>query len=64
MYRVNRHDELGRLVAHFDQYPLQSPHKQARYRIWRAMVVLKQEFRRTSNRSEMEGLVSELATLS
>lgn len=43
-YRVNRHDELPRIVEHFDTYPLQS-YKANSYKIWKAMVTLKREFR-------------------
>ncbi len=43
-YRVNRHDELPRIVEHFDAYPLQS-YKANSYKIWKAMVTLKRDFR-------------------
>jgi hypothetical protein len=47
-YRVCRKDELPRIVAHFDVYPL-SGAKSASYRIWRMMVLLKLEFPKTSH---------------
>ncbi len=43
-YRVLRHNELPRIVEHFDEFPLQSS-KANSYEIWRAMVALKREFR-------------------
>jgi len=43
-YRVNRYDELPRITDHFDTYPLQS-YKANSYKIWKAMVTLKREFR-------------------
>jgi hypothetical protein len=46
-YRVCRRDQLGRILAHFDAYPLRGV-KAASYRIWRLMVLLKLEFPKTS----------------
>jgi hypothetical protein len=43
-YRVQRHDELPIITEHFDTYPLQSKKRDA-YKIWRAMVDIKREFR-------------------
>ena len=44
LYRVTKHDELPRVTAHFDAYPVQGE-KAAAYRIWRAMVEIKTSFR-------------------
>jgi len=60
MYRVTRRDELQRVVAHFDAFPLQG-HKKDTYRLWREMVMLKQAFRRTSNRQGLDALASQLS---
>lgn len=43
-YRVNRHTELPRIVEHFDAYPLQS-YKANSFKIWKAMVAIKRDFR-------------------
>lgn len=43
-YRVNRHDELPRIVEHFDAYPLQS-YKANSFKIWKGMVTIKRDFR-------------------
>ncbi len=59
MYRVNRREELGVLVNHFDAFPLQS-HKRDGYAVWRNMVMLKQEFRRR-NKGALERLAAELS---
>ncbi len=44
LYRVTKHDELPRVTAHFDAYPIQGE-KAAAYRIWRTMVEIKTTFR-------------------
>ena len=44
-YRVNRREELPRIVAHFDQHPLRSK-KRETYELWKQMVEAKAEFRR------------------
>src|SRR6516162_3600700 len=43
-YRVSRPDELRRVAAHFEQYPLQSPMKREIYEVWREMVLHKRIF--------------------
>jgi hypothetical protein len=43
-YRVSRPDELRQVVAHFEQYPLQSPIKREVYGVWREMVLHKRIF--------------------
>jgi len=44
-YRVNRREELPRIVAHFDQHPLRS-RKRETYEVWKQMVEAKAQFRR------------------
>jgi len=58
-YRVNRHDELPRITEHFDAYPLQSS-KANSFKIWRAMVTLKREFR-GRNKEALEELALALS---
>ena len=55
LYRVTRHDELPRVVEHFDAYPLKTLKRES-YRIWREMVELKRKFRRfrDGDRDELE----------
>jgi len=61
-YRVCRRSELGRIVEHFDAYPLRAS-KAASFRIWRLMVLLKQEFPRTS-RDRLDALAGKLSATS
>ena len=44
-YRVNRREELPRIVAHFDQHPLRSRKREA-FDVWKQMVEAKAQFRR------------------
>lgn len=57
-YRVNRRDELPRIVAHFDQHPLRSRKREA-FEIWKQMVEAKAEFRRP-NRDALAELTAQL----
>jgi hypothetical protein len=61
-YRVCRREDLERIVAHFDKYPLRGA-KSASYRIWRQMVVLKRRFRRP-NRAALDVLAARLSSTS
>ena len=61
-FRVSRRDELGRVVAHFDQYPLRGT-KLASYEIWRKMVALKQSFR-SPPRDQLDTLARALSSVS
>jgi len=61
MYRVTRRTELQDVVAHFDSFPLQG-HKRDTYRLWREMVTLKQAFRRTNNRQQLDELARQLSS--
>jgi len=61
-YRVCRREDLERIVAHFDRYPLRGA-KSASYRIWRQMVVLKRQFRRP-NRAALDALAAQLSSTS
>jgi hypothetical protein len=58
-FRVNRARELGRLVAHFDRYPLTGA-KAQQYQLWREMVRLKQRFRRPDTQ-RLTALASQLS---
>lgn len=43
-YRVNRREELPRIVSHFDQHPLRSRKREA-FAVWKQMVQAKSDFR-------------------
>lgn len=43
-YRVNRRQDLPRIVAHFEQYPLRSRKRKA-FAVWKQMVEAKAQFR-------------------
>jgi len=60
-FRVSRRDDLMRVVDHFDRYPLRTRKQQA-YKIWRQMVVTKQDFRRP-DRDLLESLATQLSAL-
>ena len=59
LYRVTRHDELDRITDHFNAYPLQGK-KAESYKIWRAMVVIKRDFR-GRNKAALEELARALS---
>ena len=59
-FRVQRRDELPKVVEHFDRFPLWA--KRNEYEVWREMVVLKQAFRQP-NRERLEQLAHELSHL-
>ena len=61
-YRVCRRGDLGRIVEHFDRYPLRGS-KAASFQIWRLMVLLKKEFPKTS-RERLEMLAISLSAAS
>jgi hypothetical protein len=61
-YRVTRHEELRKIVEHFDRYPLQS-NKARSYRVWREMVFIKHAFRKP-DRDRLNQLAEELSALS
>lgn len=58
-YRVTHREDLVRVVAHFDEFPLQSS-KQQSFEIWREMVQLKAQFRQP-NRAALDGLAARLS---
>lgn len=60
-FRVNRARELGRVVAHFDRYPLKGA-KAQQYQLWREMVLLKQRYRRPDT-TRLTALASDLSRL-
>lgn len=61
-FRVQRRDELMRVVDHFDAYPLRSS-KKAVYEVWRLMVLAKQQFR-NPDRATLDVLADQLTALS
>lgn len=58
-YRVCRRDELDRVIAHFDAFPLRGP-RAGSYQVWREMVGLKQEFRKV-DKARLEELAGRLS---
>ena len=58
-FRASRRDELARVVAHFDRYPMWGARAEG-YRIWREMVLLKQDFRRAP-REKLHALAQKLS---
>lgn len=62
-YRVTKIDELQRIVAHFNKYPLQSKKKHATYLVWREMVVYKLENYRGVDYDTLRNLAEKLSTL-
>ena len=61
-FRVSRIGELGRIVQHFEEYPLRGAKARA-FSVWREMVALKERFRKP-DREKLEALAGELSTLS
>lgn len=61
-YRICRRDDLERVVAHFDRYPLRGA-KAASYTVWRRMVMLKRSFRR-QNQALLDVLAARLSSTS
>lgn len=58
-FRVaNRHD-LGRVIEHFDEFPLRGS-KRRSYAIWREMVLLRQESFRRQPLEKLEELAADL----
>jgi len=62
-YRVNKIDELQRIVEHFDKYPLQSQKKQEAYLVWRQMVKYKLEHYRDIEYEILRDLAEKLSKL-
>jgi len=62
-YRVNRRDELTRVVAHFDRHPLRGARSEA-YRVWRRMVRAKSERFRRQDHEKLALLAATLSRLS
>lgn len=62
MYRVTRHNELPRVIEHFDNYPLQGE-KRNGYAIWREMALLKTLFRKGADRELLSDLAQKLSSL-
>ena len=59
--RVSRHDELFRVVEHFDRYPLLG-HRREAFLLWREMVAIKSRFRQPDH-ARLENLAAQLSTL-
>lgn len=59
--RVSRHDELLRVVAHFDRHPLRGHRRQA-FLLWREIVSIKSRFRQP-DRDRLESLAAQLSSL-
>ncbi len=60
-YRVNRIEQLQRIIQHFDKYPLQNPRKAEAYSIWREMVVYKQQHFRSIDYAKLRALAEKLS---
>lgn len=59
-YRVSRMDELGRVIGHFDDFPLRGA-KAASYGIWRQMFVVKRDTFRRPDRVTLQALAHALS---
>jgi len=59
--RVSRHDELLRVVDHFDLHPLRG-HRLEAFRIWREMVEIKSRFRQP-DLHRLSNLAAQLSSL-
>ena len=59
--RVSRHDELLRVVDHFDRHPLRG-HRHEAFLVWRKMVDIKSRFRQPDP-LRLESLATELSSL-
>ena len=61
LFRISQVGELGRVVVHFDRFPLQSI-KLKSYEIWREMVIEKMSFRKP-NMVRLEELAVKLTAV-
>jgi hypothetical protein len=59
--RVSRHDELLRVVGHFERHPLRG-HRQEAFLIWKEMVAIKSRFRQPDP-PRLESLAAQLSAL-
>ncbi len=59
--RVSRHDELLRVVDHFDRHPLRG-HRHEAFLIWREMVEIKSRFRQP-DLPRLSNLAAQLSSL-
>lgn len=62
-YRVNKIDELKRIIEHFDIYSLQSQKKHEAYLIWRQMVMYKADNYRNIDYNILRDLAAKLSNL-
>ena len=61
-FRVNRRDQLPRILDHFDRYPLRGSRAEV-YGVWRRMVGAKGDRFRRQDRGELASLAAELSRL-
>lgn len=59
--RVSRHDELQRVVDHFNRYPLKG-HRHEAFLVWKEMVAIKSRFRQP-DRPRLSSLAEQLSAL-
>lgn len=62
-YRVTRINDLGRIIEHFDKYPLQIQRKREAYKVWREMVIHKSENYRNIDYDKLQSLAMKLSSL-
>jgi hypothetical protein len=63
VFRVNKIDELKRIVEHFDNYPLQNKKKSAVYVLWRQMVAHKLENYRDIEFDKLKNLAEKISSV-
>lgn len=61
-YRISRTEDLIKVIAHFDKYPLQSKKNEC-YKIWKAMVLYKNDNWRSADYDVLRPLAEKLSTL-
>lgn len=61
-YRISRTEELLRVIGHFDKYPLQSRKKEC-YRVWKEMVLYKNDHWRVADFNILRPLAEKLSSL-
>ena len=60
-YRISKISDLGKVIDHFDRYPLQGKKAMA-YSIWKKMAELKQSYRKP-DREEIDRLANSISFL-
>jgi hypothetical protein len=61
-FRVNRRDQLPRILDHFDRHPLRGSRAEV-YLVWRRMVAARSDRFRRPDRAELASLAAELSRL-